>query len=401
MKHTVLSLIIFAALGPASSGQSTPIGISGLVSGPLPAVASGPTITPTSCSGTTSWSYRYAATDATGATNQGSPTTTTSVGCATLSYSAYLTIGTSAVAGSSSCNIYRTAAGGTPNTTGLIGSIPCGGSLNDAGLPAATASVPGSDSSGSLKAVKFIASGGSSAGGDSWVGGAAITSVPASSVTMEAPNPVSSAYAIVLPTAVPTANSLMLFASNNGATVPATTTSWGALTDPSSVTLPTTSTSSFTNGDVVTVSKPASNADFNDSGVTLTSLQGRILSATNGGTVTASTTFFGFITGQMNVSTSTEALREAVLPVSCTIGNLYVTTSSAQPSTGSLVVTINYPPGTQTMVSATVAAGTAAGTASDTTHSFTYTVGTPIDVQAKNNATVASATLANWTMTCQ
>ena len=56
---------------------------------------------------------------------------------------------------------------------------------------------------------------------------------------------------------------------------------------------------------------------------------------------------------------------------------------------------------TQTMVSATVAAGTAAGTASDTTHSFTYTVGTPIDVQAKNNATVASATLANWTMTCQ
>jgi hypothetical protein len=138
MRHIVLLFLLTITVAPIFVGQSTPVGISGLVSGPLPVVANAPMISATSCSGTATWKYQYAAVDATTGMTAGGPVGQITGACATLATTTYLTITTALIEGSASCKIYRTTSGGTPNTVGLIRTVPCGGSLNDAGLPANT-----------------------------------------------------------------------------------------------------------------------------------------------------------------------------------------------------------------------------------------------------------------------
>ena len=76
--------------------------------------------------------------------------------------------------------IYRTAHGGTAVSNAYIGSVPCGGTLTDIGLLGDTTMTPptnnttGSVNAPFVTANSFIASGdGTTAGGDSWVQGAA------------------------------------------------------------------------------------------------------------------------------------------------------------------------------------------------------------------------------------
>lgn len=82
---------------------------------------------------------------------------------------------------------------------------------------------------------------------------------------------------------------------------------------------------------------------------------------------------------------STGALGQFAVPRACTVRNLRAVTSTAQPGTGSLVVTIRKN-GVGTSVLATVAAGAGAGTASDTTHSVDFAAGDLLDISVSNNA---------------
>jgi hypothetical protein len=79
-------------------------------------------------------------------------------------------------------------------------------------------------------------------------------------------------------------------------------------------------------------------------------------------------------------------------PSAGTIKNLRLRTGTAQPATGSLVITI-YVATAPTSVVITVAAGEAAGTKSDLVHTASLAAGDLVRVQFVNNATSASATL--------
>lgn len=73
-----------------------------------------------------------------------------------------------------------------------------------------------------------------------------------------------------------------------------------------------------------------------------------------------------------------------------TLKNLRVRTGSAQPGTGSMVVTLNVG-GSPSALTLTIAAGAAAGSFADTTHSVAYSAGSNIRFDFQNNASTASA----------
>lgn len=269
-------------------------------------------------------------------------------------------------------------------------------------------------------------------------------SVQTSSVTIEAPSSITgggtdNSYVILLPTAVPAANNgVMLFTAGTGTTFSTSTASFGQLTDSTTsgtTTLPTTTSTSFTTGHIVSVNNGGTGVvDFNDSGTALSSLaplssptftgtpsaptassgtnttqlattafvynaNTRILAATNAGGVNGSTTTFGFVTGVAALG-PTESVKQIALPVSCTVANLYVTTSGAQPGSGSLVTTLRLAGANQTLA-VTILAGDPAETKSDTTHSFSYTAGQLLNMQIQNNATATSANMTGWSLTCE
>lgn len=84
------------------------------------------------------------------------------------------------------------------------------------------------------------------------------------------------------------------------------------------------------------------------------------------------------------------------IPVAGTVKNLYIRTASAQPATGTLVVTV-YIDLSPTTITLTIAAGAAAGTFSDTAHTASLTAGGAINVVLQNNATADSAIIGGVT----
>jgi len=261
--------VLVAAVNPsASQTANATIGLTSLVTGQLSAPTA-PTITQGGTPGSTTYTYGVVAVDlASGHTTIG-PNGQTTTGNAALSGTNYNIITTPIVSGAASCDVYRTSTG-----AGYVGTAtPCGGSVNDVG-GTLTGSPPGVNTTGSIKilgnlqtsgtstAPSFIASGGSTAGGDSWVtGSSAISVVPPNSVTMEAPSPVPNSYAIIMPSSLPTpltGYQVMLFGPSDGATVPATHAIFGTLdfdsstsglgqpSDNGSFTYPNTATNGFT-----------------------------------------------------------------------------------------------------------------------------------------------------------
>lgn len=116
----------------------------------------------------------------------------------------------------------------------------------------------------------------------------------------------------------------------------------------------------------------------------------------NTSTVAASTTTYGIVSGQ--AGTGILASKSIVVGQSGTLKNAYLLTGSAQDVSGSLTCTL-YVNGSATSIVITVAAGAAAGTYSDTTHTATLSAGDTIAWKFTNNATSASATLGNTSLT--
>ena len=114
---------------------------------------------------------------------------------------------------------------------------------------------------------------------------------------------------------------------------------------------------------------------------------------TNGDTVTAATTtYYNPYAGQVTDNT-TETNRQAVIPFSGTLKNLFVQTTTTQSATGSLVFTIRKN-GADTSVTLTVPAGGAAAVRSDLVNSVSVAAGDLISIKAVNNtAAAASATI--------
>lgn len=108
-----------------------------------------------------------------------------------------------------------------------------------------------------------------------------------------------------------------------------------------------------------------------------------------GSAFAASTT--GYVSNSL--SGTTESAVQIPIPMSGTISNLYIVTSTAQDASGTLVFTFRNNAADQTVTRA-ILAGAAAGVYTDTTHSFSVVSGDLIDVKVVNNATNPSATIS-------
>jgi hypothetical protein len=91
---------------------------------------------------------------------------------------------------------------------------------------------------------------------------------------------------------------------------------------------------------------------------------------------------------------SSEITRRIIICNNMTLKNFYVYTSTAQPATGSHVLTI-LKNGVATGITITIASGSAAGLFSDTTNSESFAQGDAISIQAINNAATNSGTIVS------
>jgi|SRR5215213_1712203 len=132
-------------------------------------------------------------------------------------------------------------------------------------------------------------------------------------------------------------------------------------------------------------------SEITESGAT----KGAAFSNGSDSAVAASTTTYNTIA--FNSFSTTEALRQAVAPYAQTIRNFRLATGSAQPASGSLVVTLRKN-GVDTAVTFTIAAGAAAGTYGDLTHSASFAASDLISWSIVNNATGTSATIRGISM---
>ena len=103
------------------------------------------------------------------------------------------------------------------------------------------------------------------------------------------------------------------------------------------------------------------------------------------------TRYFGF--SGLAVATS-ETTRRIIICNNVTVKNFYIYTSTAQPATGSHVLTV-LKNGVATSITVTIASGSAAGLFSDTTNSESFAQGDAISIQAVNNATTNSCTIVS------
>jgi hypothetical protein len=85
------------------------------------------------------------------------------------------------------------------------------------------------------------------------------------------------------------------------------------------------------------------------------------------------------------------------MPVDGVLRNLYVTTQTAQPGSGTLVFTVQKN-GVNQSLAVTVPAGGAAGTRSDTSHSISMAAGDGLSLKVDNNASGASAQIRAITL---
>jgi hypothetical protein len=91
---------------------------------------------------------------------------------------------------------------------------------------------------------------------------------------------------------------------------------------------------------------------------------------------------------------SSEITRRIIICNNLTLKNFYIYTSTAQPATGSHVLTI-LKNGVATSITITIASGSAAGLFSDTTNSESFAQGDAISIQAINNAATNSGTIVS------
>jgi len=89
--------------------------------------------------------------------------------------------------------------------------------------------------------------------------------------------------------------------------------------------------------------------------------------------------------------------RSIIIPVACTLSQLFFVTNGAQPAGGSLVVTVQKT-GVNTALTVTVPAGGGAATRSDLTHSVSFAVGDGCTIALVNNAGTASAAVGGAAM---
>lgn len=96
------------------------------------------------------------------------------------------------------------------------------------------------------------------------------------------------------------------------------------------------------------------------------------------------------------VATATvETTRRIIICNNVTLKNFYIYTSTAQPATGSHVLTV-LKNGVATNITVTIASGSAAGLFSDTTNSESFAQGDAISIQAINNASTNSCTIVSF-----
>jgi hypothetical protein len=98
------------------------------------------------------------------------------------------------------------------------------------------------------------------------------------------------------------------------------------------------------------------------------------------------------------VATS-EITRRIIICNNMTLKNFYIYTSTAQPATGSHVLTI-LKNGVATSITITIASGSAGGLFSDTTNSESFAQGDAISIQAINNASTNSGTIVSFQIGC-
>lgn len=110
--------------------------------------------------------------------------------------------------------------------------------------------------------------------------------------------------------------------------------------------------------------------------------------------VPASTTYY---LNLGNISGLQTAISNITLLRACVAQNLSFTTNSAQPASGSLVITL-MKNGVATAITITVAAGAAAATFSDITHTVSFVATDAISLQIVNNATGTSALITRVAM---
>ena len=94
-------------------------------------------------------------------------------------------------------------------------------------------------------------------------------------------------------------------------------------------------------------------------------------------------------------SAVSEITRRIIICNNMTLKNFYIYTSTAQPATGSHVVTI-LKNGVATGIVVTIPSGSAAGLFSDTTNSESFAQGDAISIQAVNNAAINSGTIVSF-----
>jgi hypothetical protein len=87
---------------------------------------------------------------------------------------------------------------------------------------------------------------------------------------------------------------------------------------------------------------------------------------------------------------ATEAPRRLPLPIACTLSNFYILTSSTQPASGTLVLTIRKNSADTALV-ITVASNSVAGVYANTANNATFVAGDLMCIRFNNNATATSA----------
>jgi len=142
--------------------------------------------------------------------------------------------------------------------------------------------------------------------------------------------------------------------------------------------LTTGTTAQYFRGDLSLATTPTTSYSF---------LQGVI-----GAAVGASVTRYNSFDAQ--TMSTTELPRQIAIPFACTLDRFYVTTTTAQPASGTLVVTIRKN-SVDTALTVTIPISTVAGTnVADTTHSVSFAAGDLLAISFVNNATANSCTMS-------
>lgn len=107
------------------------------------------------------------------------------------------------------------------------------------------------------------------------------------------------------------------------------------------------------------------------------------------------TQFVGPISSPVFVATEPEA--QFIMPIGGVLKNLYVATSTAQPASGSMTVTLRKN-GAGTALAITLAASATSGVASNTTARVTVAAGDLVSVRFLNSATDPSAQVISFSL---